>query len=108
MSAYPEHDKLTAIKGEKEAVQSFIDWIDAQGWWIAEYPVLSEWVEVPGGEELQEYRLHQLRPVSKRPEQIMALHFGIDLDVLEAEKRQMLDEIRAAYAAREEATGVNG
>lgn len=85
MSEYPEHDKLEAIKAESQALGEFLDIaLPRMGLRLAEYV------------KFDEYDLPQLVPARKTITEILAEHFGIDRDVLEDEKRSMLEAIRNA------------
>jgi hypothetical protein len=74
---YPEHEKLSKVRDKSQAIGEFIDWLKSQG------VELSVWIDDE----------HQI-PYLASTEKILANYFCIDLDRLEAEKRQMLDEIR--------------
>lgn len=81
---YPEHEKLHAVREHSQSVGEFLDWMNEKyGAFLAFYP---EDQEVP-------FRVHT--PIEK----MLAEHFGIDLDVLETEKRAMLDAQREANDA---------
>jgi hypothetical protein len=78
---YPEHDKLRAVRVEREAVQSFIDWMfDEAGLAIC---------------ERSSNRIDNLYwPVTASRADIIARHFGIDATKLDDEKRAMIDRLR--------------
>jgi hypothetical protein len=78
--ATPEHDKLMAIPEERrETAQEFYDWIHSQGWEIAEYTMLSRWVEDDDeGEVREQFRSHELVPIKYRPADVMGMFLGID------------------------------
>lgn len=75
-SQYPEHEKLSAISAESQAIGQFLD--------EGTYTLC----------EVDKY--DRFVPVGKSIQEILADYFGIDLNKIEAEKRQMLDEIRGA------------
>lgn len=77
--SYPEHEKMQAVLQESQAIGQFID--------STPY-VLAEYREIEG------YREAQLVPMTRSIERILAEHFGIDLGVIETEKRAMLDSLR--------------
>lgn len=77
---YPEHEKLSAISELSQAIGEFLEWCQGKGWVLAEIP--------------DEYDFTWF-PISYSTNTLLARHFGIDLDRLEAEKKQMLDAIRA-------------
>ncbi len=81
---YPEHEKLAAVADESQAIGAFLD--------SDQHPyVLSEWVTIEG------YSEPRLMPVQKSIQQILAEYFDIDLQKIEAEKRQMLTAMAAAH-----------
>lgn len=75
---YPEHEKLKKRERDALLIGNFYDFIQEQGWELAEWSNEAE----------------RLIKVYKRPEEIIGLFLGIDPKKLEAEKRAMLDEIR--------------
>lgn len=77
--SYPEHEKMQAVLQESQAIGQFID--------STPY-VLAEYREIEG------YLEPQLVPMARPIERVLAEHFGIDLDVIETEKRTMLDSLR--------------
>lgn len=77
MSDYPEHEKLKKVHDESQAIGAFLDWLSENGHVIC---------------NLNEY--DEYFPWYKSIEQILALYFDIDLNVLEQEKRDMLDSWR--------------
>ena len=79
MAQYPEHEKLKALEGKNDVIGAFIEWMqDEKGWTITE-----TWPE-------------GYYPVRRSIPDIIADYFGIDRDKLEAEKSQMLEELRNA------------
>ena len=82
MSAYPEHDKLTKIKDQSQAIGEFMDWLADDGIFLAHY------------EEGYNFPHHVHTPITD----LLASFFGIDQKKLEEEKRQMLEGIRQANA----------
>lgn len=77
---YPEHIKLHAVAERSQAIGAFID----------ESPyILAEYQEVDG------FKDPILVSTSKSITQVLADYFEIDLDKIEAEKRAMLEAIRA-------------
>jgi hypothetical protein len=77
---YPEHEKLHKIKDQSQAIGEFLDWLQSSRHVIlAEYP--------------KQYK-HTLVPIHMSTENILAEYFGINLNVLETEKRIMLDELK--------------
>ena len=80
---YPEHEKLKAVQAASEAIGEFLD-----GGLRDQGLVLAIAVEVSGDQVLF--------PASASIEKILADYFGIDLAKIEAEKRQMLESLRAS------------
>jgi hypothetical protein len=80
---YPEHAKQEAVIEQSQAIGEFLD---TSGF------VLAEFREIDGHDE------PKLMPVGRSIEQVLAEYFEIDLNKIEAEKRDMLEHIRAANA----------
>ena len=76
---YPEHMKLRAISDESQAIYNFLEWCEEQG------VVLSERL----GENENLFR------TGRSIRDLLAAHFEIDQDKIEAEKCAMLESIRA-------------
>lgn len=76
---YPEHEKLTKVKDESQSIGEFLEWLNPQGFAIAQWNGHTEQWDC-----------------GTRHEWLLAKYFGIDTDKLEQEKRQMLAEIRAS------------
>lgn len=88
-SLYPEHDKMAAIKELSQAVYDFIEWLPSQDCMIGQmvqYEDRDEPVFVPYYGSIKE---------------LIAKHFGIDLDKIEQEKRVMLDALRKDHGINE-------
>jgi hypothetical protein len=85
MNDYPEHDKLSAIKGKSQEIGEFLDWLRDE----KDYQICS-WVE--GGCGNGEYN-----PIFRSTENLLTEYFNIDLKKLEKEKQKMLDELRAKH-----------
>jgi hypothetical protein len=83
MATYPEHEKLHAVKHRSQAIGEFLEWAGEKGWHLAFYP------EDPNYEA-------EMRWVPKTVDAMLAEYYGIDLDVIEDEKRAMLKQIREA------------
>ena len=96
--ATPEHDKLMAISDERrETAQEFYDWLHAQGWLIAEYPMLQRWVEDGNGERLETYRGHELREVRVSPTNMMGMFLGVDAKKISDEKDAIVRALQARH-----------
>lgn len=78
---YPEHAKLMGISDLSQAIGDFLEWASAE-----KHLVLCEYSE----EEKHFF------PEGGPVQNLLAAFFDIDQDKLEAEKRQMLDNIRKA------------
>ena len=76
---YPEHMKLRAISDESQAIYNFLEWCEEQG------VVLAERL----GENENLFR------TGRSIRDLLAAHFEIDQDKIEAEKCAMLESIRA-------------
>lgn len=92
MTDYPEHNKLHRMKKELglEHIGQFLEYLAADG------IVLAKWEE-----ETPRWRDEQLFPHTETIEKLLARYAGVDLEVLETEKRQMLAELRVAHARDE-------
>lgn len=93
---YPEHERLRTVREQSQAIGEFIDWLETEGIHLAWYPCLNETRghdHVAHPDECVESMYLYL--VHDRPDRLIAKFFDIDLDKIEAEKRAMLDEIRA-------------
>lgn len=85
---YPEHEKLAKISDKSQLVGEFLEeWCTTKGY------TLCEWLDDADFSAVGGYF-----PVRKRTDAILADYFGIDLDKIEAEKRQMLDVMRKVNA----------
>lgn len=80
MTEYPEHEKMHAVKEQSQAIGAFLD--DPNTGQLCEF-----------NDEMGEFL-----PTHKTIERTLADYFDIDLDKIEAEKRDMLDKMRAANA----------
>ena len=79
---YPEHDKLHKVREQSEAIGEFLENLEHKG------IELAEWGKpFKGGPK-------GLVPIHKSRNTILAEYFEIDLKKLEAEKEQMLAEMR--------------
>lgn len=121
---FPEHEKLTAVAAASQAQGELLDWLRQQGyrlmrWQEWDEPTWSDCIRCMGrsgtvqaicqnrnGGQIRSGR-HRLQdtehhedwvPDSRSIEAILAEFHGIDLTEIDAEKRAMLDEIRAAQS----------
>jgi hypothetical protein len=125
MSATPALDKMLRVQGRSQAIGEFLEWLGDQGITLAarhthepadedDEDDLEEVEITHEGQEQGCYRavprIHraglyweracgfnaaQLHPVSRSIEQLLADHFGVDLDAAEREKRAILDDLRS-------------
>lgn len=91
MSEYPEHDRMAAINEQSQTIGLFLD---SMPYRLCEVVCL-HCGEVRPGHECCRNPNQQFVPVRKSIERVLAGYFGIDLDLIEREKRQMLATIRA-------------
>jgi hypothetical protein len=84
MSAYPEHDKLIAVRDRSQAIGAFLD--------TTPY-VLCELDD-------ESYTVPRYMPISRSITSVLASYFGIDLTKIEAEKQAMLDSLRSRHIRR--------
>lgn len=79
---YPEHEKLKKVQEKSQAIGDFLEELEHKGIELAKwgYPF-------KGGPK-------SLMAIDKSRNTILAEHFGIDLNKLEAEKRQMIAEFK--------------
>lgn len=82
---YPEHDKLQKVKDRSQTIGEFLNWLS----WNKKIR-LARFEKIPPDED----RHSELMLVSYNMQELLAEYFGIDLDVLEQEKRKMLEHIR--------------
>ena len=76
---WSEHTKLGLISAQRDGAQMLYDWIQDQGFSICEIGQRDEYW-----------------PVTRSPSSILAAVFNIDEKALEAEKVQMLQDLRRA------------
>ena len=79
---YPEHEKLSKIKNESQAIGEFVEWLEGKGIELCAIPPEFD---------------HTYLPIHRSINDLLAEHFSIDLDKIEQEKRQMLEAIRASH-----------
>lgn len=78
---FPEHAKLADVKPLSQACGAFLAWLEEQGYSICEMDAFDRrW------------------PVQKSKERLLAEHFEIDMNKIEAEKRAMLAKLNPAFA----------
>jgi len=85
MADYPEHDKLHLISDKSQIIGEFLDWCsDEHEWFLAEHDKDDECYECG----------NSIFHAPGRIDNWLAEFFNIDRDVLENEKRAMLDVLR--------------
>lgn len=80
MSDYPEHAKLSEVADQTQAIGEFMEWLEGKGVFLAHY--------IDG--------MNFPRQYNTGVRDLLAEWAGIDQNKLEAEKRQMLANLRAA------------
>jgi hypothetical protein len=80
-SLNPECDKMQAVQSKSQVIGEFLEWLNGKY-------VIAQWVEVEG------YKEEQLLPAHTVIEKLLAEYFEIDLEKVEAEKREILEELR--------------
>lgn len=73
---FPEHEKLKLVADKSQVIGEFVGWLETKGIWL-------------------ESNARRTPAIT----QLLAEFFEIDLDVIETEKRAMLDLIRDANEA---------
>jgi len=74
---YPIHEKLQAVQAESQVIGEFLEWLESQGVHLAVY-----------------YEERGLSPDRRSIQTVLADYYDIDLDGLEAEKKNMLEKVR--------------
>jgi len=74
---YPEHEKMMKVKEESQAIGDFIDWLS----WHKRV-------------HLAKWENDRFSPFHYDIERLIAEYYGIDLNVIETEKRAMIEEFR--------------
>lgn len=79
MSDFPEHDKLSEIAAESQAIGEFVDWMNE-----CHHASFQVWSDCS----------YSHRPVGISIQKLLAEFFEIDEQALENEKRTMLERVR--------------
>lgn len=82
-ATYPELDKMKAAREKSAVLTEFVDWLDQNNMRIC----LRTEVSIT-------YRGSPYEPIPESFEKLFARFFGIDLDKVEEERRQILAELR--------------
>lgn len=80
---YPESEKLAAVASKSQVVGEFVEWCGAE-----------KGLMLSGYVKYDDIRDEMLAPTSTPIETLLAEFFEIDLKVVEAERRQMLESLR--------------
>lgn len=80
---YPEHEKLKKVVKESQAIGEFMEWLEQE-------KDVTLCKTIPRGEEGEGRFWPSFTPI----QELLADFFGIDLKVIEQEKRAMLDKMR--------------
>lgn len=95
MSEYPEHDKLREVHRFSQAIGEFVDWLAD----TKQIHLGHDFTFRDVDDEGREYENPQFTTFGvPRIDALLAEFYKIDLVALEAEKRAMLDDLRAANA----------
>ena len=82
---YPEHERMKALNGDNDTIARFLEWLSEHDYLICEVVQ-----DARGSDDIQ--------PVHRGIESWLAQYFNINPAKIEAEKRAMLDSMRAANA----------
>lgn len=93
---YPELEKLRQVSDESRAISGFLEWAESKGYRLVK-TVTTEVVDWRGSTTTEEDE------VPANVDQALADYFGIDMDKVEAERRELLDRLRRAQAEAEAA-----
>lgn len=87
MNDFPEHEKIDKVKDKSQAIGAFLEWLSyTKGYFIAE-----------GDSD-------GLHHTGISIQQILAEYFEIDLNLIEREKRKMLEILRERNREEENVT----
>lgn len=84
---YPQLAKMEAVQDESQILGEFLDWLSENGMSICK--------------PLEGLRGDSFFPVMETSEQLLARRFGVDLNAVERERRQVLSEHNQQQAERE-------
>lgn len=98
MTDYPEHEKLHKIADKSQSIGEFVEWMQGEkGIVFGSYHEHDDGCMGSGGFRVCGLRKDELCPTRVNIRTLLAEFFGIDESKIEAEKRQMLDEMRAVH-----------
>lgn len=94
---YPEHERMHKIKDKSQAIGEFLEWLGGQHMAVCQRHEHSHdnGCYEKGKLECGLYD-DTYYPIFESIEKILARHFDIDLDKIEAEKQAMLASLRGA------------
>lgn len=97
---YPEHEKLHAIKDQSQAIGECLEWLGhTKNWVLADEPHQHDPDECYSGSmRICDIRKGERIPASYNIQSLLAEYFNIDRNKLDAEKEEMLKELRAKGA----------
>jgi len=96
MKTYPECDKLLAVKDQSQAIGGFLEWLNGEGIVLARPHVHGAECTDDNGYYSCQYQDDQLVPIYGPVDGLLAQHFGIDMNKVEKERREMLAAVRGA------------
>lgn len=79
---YPQLAQMAAVQRESQSIGGFIEWLGENGM------VICTWDEGLRGT--------RFFPIVESTEKVLARHFGVDLNAVESERRQVLAELTKA------------
>jgi hypothetical protein len=93
----PEHERLHKIADKSQEIGTFLNWLDEQGIYLSREHRHTDacWSNECRLRDGQLTRYYE--PIQK----LLARFYGIDLDKLEREKREILADIRKQRASRQ-------
>ncbi len=77
---FPEHVKQAKVLDQSQAIGEFLEWLDESGVVLCHIDT--------------DKAFDEFTPIRTPRIKLLARYFEIDLEKIEAEKRQMLDELR--------------
>lgn len=100
MTEYPEHEKLKAVSDHSQAIGAFLEWLPTINVHLASQACPHGHEDPTTCEDSKWCRRGEndltLWPSHHTVTRLLARYFEVDLDRLEAEKRDMLEALRSA------------
>jgi hypothetical protein len=97
MSDYPEHDKLSAIRNERQEIADFLEWLWGQGYYLARYHEHSNSCYDDDGDRVCGISSDELLIVNEPIHKLLAKYFDIDEERLEKENQTILERHNLAH-----------